>query len=60
MAKSTRQPKQIDTNQIDEGMISVVVRSPNVAVRGVRKAVGDVVSISLHHYEQNKDRFERV
>ena len=60
MAKSTRQPKQIDTNQIDEGMISVVVRSPNVAVRGVRKAVGDVVSISLHHYEQNKDRVERV
>ena len=60
MAKPTRQPKQIDTNQIDDGMISVVVRSHNVAVRGVRKAVGDVVSISLHHYEQNKDRFERV
>ena len=60
MAKTTRQPKQIDNNQADNGMISVVVRSPNVAVRGVRKAVGDVVSISLHQYEQNKDRCERV
>ena len=60
MARPTRQPKQIDASQVDNGLISVVVRSPNVAVRGVRKAVGDVVSISLHHYEQNKDRFERV
>ena len=60
MAKATRQSKQIDASQVDNGLISVVVRSPNVAVRGVRKDVGDVVSISLHHYEQNKDRFERV
>lgn len=60
MAKPTRQPKQIDSSQDDDGMISVVVRSHNVAVRGVRKVVGDVVSISLHHYEQNKDRFERI
>lgn len=60
MAKTTRQPKQVNSSQDNDGMISVVVRSPNVAIRGVRKAVGDVVSISLHHYEQNKDRFERV
>ena len=60
MAKTTRQPRQIDASQVDNGLISVVVRSPNVAVRGERKAVGDVVSISLHHYEQNKERFERV
>ena len=44
----------------DDGLIPVIVKVDGVAVKGVRKKIGETVKVSLNHYECNKDRFERV